>query len=421
MSPIRPQLARRPLVARPPTFALLFLVALGCTSDGADDLPQDGSFGEPLDYIRDGGMDAGSTMDAALLPGSSVNVRFIHGYPNLGALTMCHDPDGPGPDTAYELVGNAQAVGNAQLVRAEYRGISPRVALPPLTAGELTLHREAPLRLDAGVDAGPTDGGMLEPCSVQTRAAVIPLPLPKSFTDSFVASSTLSGYDHELRQVVADAVELTMLGSGLALNPTALQMRADQVRRAWLNEHPGDNAGAELRAGEELARVESAYGARMLIQAPAAAANNSFSLSVLHAIPNLTGADGGMESEAIRLCVRAGTELEPPFPRVGRPGVPFRMRAPLEIELNARVEYKFQVFVQSDFDRDRGDCSTSLRPIAEKIAPASSFRPGGRYTLALFGAVSANELCSTNNRSFVQTPCARSASELGPQLDILED
>ena len=399
---------------------LLALSACAGNEDGLPYQPADSGFGVPVDYTRDGGLDASQRLDAAAA-GPTIRVRFVHAFANLGPLTVCHDMDGPsGPSPAYMLSDGVR------VLRANFGAGSEQLELPQLLVGALTFHREAaPARGDAGLDAGSTDGGVEDPCSQDTREAIIPLPIPEDWLSGLAQRTSAAGYDPGFVRTISGASAITVLGSGLALSEPGLDQRAEQTRAAWLNTNPADDAGAELRAARERARLGSTFGPRALFQAvPPQPGAQTFSLSLFHAIPNLTDADAGPETEsaAVRLCVNEGTVVRNAFPAPPSLGVPFRVRAPLEMQYETRTSYTFRVFVQADFDREKKDCATTgLRPVAEALFPQGRFQAGRSYTLALIGAVSSAELCSASSKSFVRPGCPRPASELTPRLEVLDD
>jgi hypothetical protein len=402
--------------------ALPLIATLACADTDGASAPQsaDSGFGVPIEYPRDGGIDSGFALDAAVEAGPTVRVRFVHSFPNIGRLTVCHDNDGPsGPSLPYAL-----ALGT---MNAGFGGESAELVLPQLRTGALTFHREAfGARGDGGLDGGASDAGPIDLCSSGTIEATVPLPIPQGWVDPLIARSAASGYDPAFSLTLSGAAPLTLLGSGLALSPSGLDQRAEQARNAWLSTHPGDTVGAAESAKKERERLEATFGPRALIQAvPTHQGGQTFSLSMFHGIPNLTDADAGADTEAaaIRLCVKAMTAVRNAFPMVPTPGVPFRMRAPLGTELETRLAYTFRVFVQGDFDREKKDCaSTGLRPVAEATFPAGRFLPGRSYTLALLGAISAPELCSASSRSFIRPGCLpQTASDLAPRLEVLDD
>lgn len=426
MSVARPHAAPQRLVRSSATrsfAALLLLASVACDADNEDDLGlSDGSFGRPIDYLRDGGMDAASPLlDAALPPGPTVRVRFMHGFANLGALTVCHDPDGSGPSPTVLLAESARPL------RADWGSASETLTLPERRSGAFTLHRE-PMRVsaDAGLplDAGSSDGGIANPCDPATLELTIPLPIPDDWIAPFSARGVLANDDLPLLPVLADAPALTLLGAGLALSASGLDARAEQVRASWLLDHPNDFAGAEREAATERARLEATFGPRALIQTtPTHEGAQTFSLSVFHAIPNLTqsGAERDRDVAAVRLCITAGKRVLSVLPSPEAPGVPFRLRVPIGSAFEPRVDYEVAAYAERDFDAAKSGCTTALKPVAQASFKSDRFQAGRSYTLALVGIVSAPELCSASSKSFVRPGCPRPASELTPRIELLED
>jgi hypothetical protein len=400
-----------------PHRALLFaiFVASACGDDnGLGDNP-DGSFGTgPGNYARDAGMDgAVRDMDAASQgAGPTVNVRFLHAIPNTGALLLCHDPDGDGP-MAADLLG-------AQL-RAEFGTRSMTLRVPALSRGVLSLQR-APA-LDAGVDGGAQDGGVEDPCALDTREATIPLPItgqwlsPKQpYTEQELAALAL------LPTFATDAPAITLLGTGVALNASAVDQRAAAARAAAISR--GEQAAAAAEA-QERASLQAAFGPRTLIQADTRAdENQAFSLSVLHAVADVPPAKpvpANTEVGALRVCVTAGMADQGALPRSPAPGAPFRVRTELGSNFTERLTYEFRAYAQADFDEaGKQDCATtSLNPIAR--ASYDEFVAGHAYTLAIVGAIAPNALCSADRSSLVRPTCSPYPSELQARIEIFED
>lgn len=367
----------------------------GCDSDDSVRSDMDGSFGTGAPgYNTDGGLDAGAGVraDGGLGGGSTIRVRFLHGIPNTGALQVCHDPDGPGPVAAQLLKEQAT------VLRAEYGTRSATVLLPTFSSGALTLQREQ-RRLtgsDGGTwaDGGARDGGPPpDPCDEATREATIALPIT---TDSFADASV------GLLPALTGASAVTLLGTGVALDPMALAARTPAERST----------------------LEAAFGARALIQVDTPAARpESFSLSVFHALPDVPPADPKLAKSAVgalRMCITAGTRDSSAVPKAPLPGIPFRVRTGLGDGFDARLVYDFRVFVQGDFDAQNKDCATtSLMPVAK--GSFSKLQPGKAYTIALLGAMVPSSLCSADSVSIVRASCSPGAAELGAKLVLLED
>jgi hypothetical protein len=364
-----------------------------CTGDDPYTNAADGSFGTGApSFGSDAGIDGGGgAPDAGTGSlGPTLRVRFLHAIPNTGALLVCHDPDGPGPIAAQRLAEQAM------VLRAEYGTRSATVSLPAVTTGALSLHRE--LRTDAGpagFDAGVrSDGGAAsDPCDEGTREVSIALPI----TDSPGDAGALA-----LLPAIAGSEAITLLGTGVALDRGAL----------------------DQRSGAEQALLQTAFGARVLIQRdPVPLAPQGFSLSVFHGVADVpSGNPQRLEREvgALRLCITAGTRDSGALPRPPATGIPFRVRTPVGDGFDARVTYDFRVFTQGDFDSQSKDCATtSAMPVAR--ASFSKFQDGRAYTLALFGAIAPTALCSADEDSIARPTCQPSAAELGAKLVLLED
>lgn len=411
--------------------ALLSLLWLSaCSSEdsaaGSDD---DGTFGTaPTGRGSDAGIDgAVSTFDAsAALDADAVRVRFVHGSVNLGTLTVCHDPDGPGPRPATMLADNIN------VLRADFAGSSntdvavssETIALPALRSGVLTLQREPqPALSDGGIDAGAflaDAGAPADPCSETTREATIPLPITREWLDPTLQLSDQNARDDlELPRSLSGAPSVTLLGSGLALKPQALDALASDAQNAYLAQHPGDTQGAEAAARDVRAQREAALGARALIETdlqPDSA--QVFSLSTFHAIPDVPA--NGMSADqgvgAVRVCVRAGDREEPRTPVAV---VPYRLRVGLGTAFDPKLEYTFRIFAQGEFDAQNKDCSTTgLTPIAK--ATLRDFQPGRAYTLVFVGAIAPVKLC-TASAALWRTGCPRPATDLAARIQRLED
>jgi hypothetical protein len=367
----------------------------GCDSEDSLRADSDGSFGTGAPgFNTDGGIDGGANAraDGGLGGGPTIRVRFLHGIPNTGALQVCHDPDGPGPVAAHLLSEQAT------VLRAEYGTRSATVSLPAVSSGALTLQREQ-RRLgsnDGGtwVDGGARDAGPpADPCDEATREATITLPISdSSFADASVG----------LLPALTGASAVTLLGTGVALDPIALAARTPAERST----------------------LEAAFGARALIQLDAPAASpDSFSLSVFHALPDVPPTDPKLAKSAVgalRMCITAGTRDSSAVPKAPLPGIPFRVRTNLGEGFDARLTYDFRVFVQGDFDAQNKDCATtSLMPVAK--GSFSKLQPGKAYTIALLGAIAPSALCSADSVSIVRASCAPAAAELGAKLVLLED
>ncbi|HEX5659214.1 MAG TPA: hypothetical protein VFX59_18600 [Polyangiales bacterium] len=385
----------------------------GCGDDnGLGDNP-DGSFGTGAgNYPRDAGMDgAVRDMDAGSQGvGPTVNVRFLHAIPNTGALLLCHDPDGPGPIAPTTL--------GAQL-RAEFGSRSATLRVPALRGGVLSLQRTA--ALDAGVDGGTGDGGVEDPCAAATREATIPLPITGAWL------SPTEPFDEQdfaaldlLRTFATDAPAITLLGTGVALNASALDRRAAAARAAA--QAQGEQAAAAAEA-QERALLAAAFEPRTLIQPdPRTDQSDTFNLSVLHAVadvPPRKGVPANTAVGALRVCMTAGTADQGALPRAPAAGIPFRVRTQLG-DFNPRQSYEFRAYAADDFDDgDQGCATTSLSPIAQTTY--DDFAGGHVYTLAVVGAIAPNVLCSAERTSLVRPSCSPYPSQLGARIEVLED
>jgi hypothetical protein len=402
--------------------ALLSLLACGDADSFVDEARGDGgAFGVGVDgYPRDGGLDAGLVRgDAGVSAGPSVRVQFLNAIPNTGALLVCHDPDGAGPMSASVLREDTQQL------RADYGTRSNSLLLPALATGALTLQRDptrgpVPER-DAGApDAGPPP----DPCSVELREATIPLPITGAWLSPGAALSDARFRELDLLPGLGGASAVTLLGSGIALNPLEVERRAARARDTFLSMHPGDSAGAEDAAALERKSLDAAFGPRALVQPDRSQASAStFTLSVFHGSPDVSPADSALADRqigAVRLCVTAASRDSNVLPTPPAAGIPFRVRTRVGDTFEARLPYDFRVFAEGAFDAKNQDCSTtSLLPLAR--ASFASFEPGKAYTLALVGAVSPLALCSANDVSIARASCSRPASELGAKLELLAD
>lgn len=402
--------------AAPHTSALLasLCALLVACSDSASlsDNP-DGSFGTGAgNYPRDAGMDGGlRDMDAASSgSGPTVSVRFLHAIPNTGALLLCHDPDGPGPISPSVLGGTG--------LRAEFAGRSASLRLPALSGGVISLQRAQ--ALDAGVDAGSSDAGMVDPCAEATREATIPLPITGAWLSPREPYSAQRLSELGLLPTVAsDGPAITLLGTGVALEPSTV----DQLAKAAAQGALGAAAAAAAEALERSA-LAATFGPRTLIQSdPLADGSEGFSLSLLHAVPDLPAARGTPANSAVgalRVCVTAGSLDHGSLPRAPAPGVPFRVRSELGSDFSPGQSYEFRVYEQAEFDASKQDCATvSLSPVA--LARYDTFVAGHAYTLAVLGALAPGALCSADRASLVRATCSPYPSELAARIEILED
>ncbi|MET0285589.1 MAG: hypothetical protein ABW352_14000 [Polyangiales bacterium] len=396
--------------------ALALVAALtgACGDDnGLGDNP-DGSFGTGAgNSTRDAGMDgATSDMDASPQGGGPIlNVRFVHAIPNTGALRICHDPDGPGPIAATPL---------GEALRAEYGTRSATVQLPALTSGVLSLQR-APAS-DAGVDAGSDDAGTDDPCAEATREATIPLPITGAWLAPLdpLTQQELAELDL-LPTFASDAPAITLLGTGVALDPKVVDQLASEARAEA--QPRGEQAAAAAEALERSA-LAAAFAPRTLIQPdPRAGSNDVFSLSLLHAVVDVPPASGlpiNSAVGALRVCITQGNFDIGALPRSPASGVPFRLRSQLGSDFDPRVSYDFRAYAQADFDAPGQDCAnTSLSPVAH--ASYDDFVGGHAYTLAIVGAIAPTALCSAQTASLVRASCSPYPSELGARIEILED
>lgn len=386
--------------------------ASACGEGGElSDAAHDSGFGRGVTtYPRDAGMDGGSE-DGAAVDRDSLRVRFVHALVNLGPLHVCHDPDGAGPAPARPLVGEGRPLA------ADFRGRSAPLVVPALGGGSLTLQQTP-------ADAGAGDAGIAVPCDEATREATIPLPVRGDWVDPRAPLDEGSLEALGLAQTLTGGGALTLIGSGLALSPAALDLRANQALERALAASPGDLAGATRAAELERRALEAAYGARLLLQRdPPATSAKHFALSVLHAAPDVgPGGDATEAVGAVRLCITAGTRESSVWPKAPEPGIPYRLRTQVGSAFDPGLEYHFRIFAERDFDAEKRDCSTiSVSPLAERRVTRTELRAGHAYTLALYGALVPSAVCSPVAGSLVRPGCAHPAAELGAQLALLED
>lgn len=405
------------------TLGLCALLA-ACSATGTATQEQtDGSFGTGAgQFSRDGGIDSGlSAQDASSASGPSVRVRFMNAIPNTGALVVCHDPDGAGPMSAYVLREDTA------VLRAEYGMRSDSLVLPALSTGELTLQRE-PSRAsaDAGVDAGASSdaGAARDLCDASLREATIPLPITGAWLMPGSAVTDERFAQLDLLPALAGASAVTLFGSGLSLNDSALDLRQSSARDRWLQAHPGDTAQADVAAKLERSALVAMFGARALLQPDRPASNlQDFTLSVFHGIPDVAPGDSTLadrEVGAVRLCINAASRELGVVPKPPAAGIPFRVRTQVGESFEARLSYDFRVFAAAAFDAKNQDCSTtSLAPLAK--ATFANFEAGHTYTLALLGAVAPVSLCGVSDGSIVRASCALPTNQLGARIALLVD
>ncbi|MET0340587.1 MAG: hypothetical protein ABW252_06275 [Polyangiales bacterium] len=398
--------------ARLSVLAFAGALASGCGDAGElSDAARDGGFGRGVtQYPRDAGMDGGADSPASGDLGS-LRVRFLHALVNLGPLHVCHDADGPGPAAPAPLLGEGK------LLTADFRARSASLVVPALAGGTLTLQHTPG---DAGVSG---DGGLAVPCDDATREATIPLPVSGDWLDPRAPLDDGSLEALGLEKTLAGGSALTLLGSGLALSPAALEARATQARDRALAGSPTDTVGASRAAELELRSLEAAYGARVLIHRdPPTASAKTFGLAVLHASPDVASSDASEGVGAVRLCITAGTRESSVVPKAPEPGIAYRYRASVGSSFDPGLEYHFRIFAERDFDAEKKDCSTiSVSPLAERRVTRTELRAGHTYTLALLGALAPSAVCSPASGSLVRAGCAHPAAELGAQLALLED
>jgi hypothetical protein len=403
-------------------------IALGASACESSDLaregPADGSFGSDNRYPSDASLDGGTAprLDAGLSVPAMVRVRFTHGIPNSGALSVCHDPDGPGPMRATLLREETRTL------RAEFGAQSATITVPAIESGELTLQREARTPAsDSNFDGGAGDGGAttpLDPCDPATREATISLPITGRWLDPREPARGDALLANELSSKLAGAAAFTLLGSGFGLNPSTLERREKLAYDSYLQANPGaaDNA---LDAGRvERAGLEAAFGPRALIERePQPGDAQRFSLSVFHAVADVLPLDAALierQVGAVRLCVTAGTRESSALPKAPAEAIPFRVRKLVGSDFDPKLPYEFRVFAQRDLDAPKQDCpTTGLMPIAR--SSWSSFEAGKSYTLAVVGAIAPSALCSANDVSLARASCQRPASELAARIQLLEN
>lgn len=354
--------------------------------------------------------------------------------------------------------------------------------LPAAAQGAIMVHR-APLPPDAGSDggasyggleagagrdAGPTDAAVVDPCDPSSLESVLPLPLtaawlepprpPDTVTDGGASDGGMDGgasdagfrdaglseagpMDASYADVQPTApsqrgfattlsgdLPLMLFGSGRSLDPKELATRRQRAREEYLIRRPGDDAGAEAAGRARVAWLESAVGPRFLLSRVPAPRGRPLELSLVHLVPDVPlvplGVDAGAPTDQVsgplHLCITIGTvESEPPDGGTARHE--FRNVSPLG-SYGPGTDYRFRLFVEADFARQPNCGETSLKPVAERLVPKGDFVAGRSYTLVVWGARSAVDLCTAfPNDTVVRPGCARPAETLNARIDVLEN
>jgi len=283
---------------------------------------------------------------------------------------------------------------------------------------------------DASSDAGtePSDGSSEAPpprCGPDSLVALLPLPTPETWMSGVDELDAGAGArpTSALRNTAAGNQELTLMGSGLLLDPMALAARARQAKQAYLHDAPDDVVGADAAYIAEIAKLDQAFGPRFLLnvnQAPAA--SGRFSLDVTHLVPDVPPAAANDASAgALRICITEdsveGAILDP-----GTSALPFRGVRAIANDLRPGSAYRFRFFVEADFLAEALSCATtSLAPVAELNAAAGTFSPGHNYLLLVVGLLGPENLCSTSQTSLTRAPCAAPVDQLRPRVLAVDD
>jgi hypothetical protein len=371
---------------------------------------------------------------------------------NSRASYLCHAPDFELENADAGLEGAVELPLTLVDAGLEVTGYAH---VHSMTSGAITVHRapsvdagyaDAAASTDAGlVDAGPADALDAGPpaaprCDQASLEAVLPLPMPATWVDPPRADMDAevvtdgstppeAGPSIEARGFVSSAsgsAPLTLFGSGVLFDRTALESRVEDEKGRYLRQHPGDAAGA-LRAAERFRLVlEAALGPRFLLARPQPALRDrSFSLHFAHLIPDVDRppAEPDSRSGALHLCTTIGTmEGSMLGDAGGSDGFEFRNYAALGDDLDPTRSYRFRVFVQSAFAQEQKTCATtSLRVVAEKVVDPNWFEPGRSYTLIAWGALSPEEICTSTQGSLTSPGCAQGVDNLRARLELIEN
>jgi hypothetical protein len=117
-----------------------------------------------------------------------VEIRFLQGIPDLPALDVCFDPDGPGammPEVLFNAVGFAMATDPAYISRA------------PITTGSITFHIDMPVAPD---------------CFGMTMIGGTAVPFPAPVGDPAMIPGSIATFPGEHT--------ITLFGSGNAGGPS---------------------------------------------------------------------------------------------------------------------------------------------------------------------------------------------------------
>ncbi|MFT3921416.1 MAG: hypothetical protein QM778_02655 [Myxococcales bacterium] len=324
-------------------------------------------------------------------------------------------------------------------------GVGSLVALPVLTSGTLTLHARPSQSPDGGVpvgDAGHADGGTsldagltAADCARHTRLAALRLGVNPSPTSPAVDGglSADAGVDPEKTTLIGPG-PLMLIASGLALDEKRLATRFDEERTAYLGAHPGDTSGAEQKAREVVAGIESAIGPQLRIEPPVTESipSDAFRISVSQLSPDVSGSMSMVGPGGVRVCVTAGSLVNPVQPPLRADGIAFRdtqTLAPLFKPLQSGSNYRIRVFASTKFEQPNmlnsgtaQDCATtSLTPLADLNVAGKSFVGGRPYSLLLTGAVALSAVCApVDDRSVVRAGCPGKPDDLVAKLQLLD-
>jgi hypothetical protein len=444
-------------VRRFPITAVLLISGLSACVDagatGSDDYAGSGPFGAGFEDLDAGA--APTDSDAAVAEdgdsSNRVQLRVVQGVLNSRASYLCHAPDFDLENADAGLEGAVElplALVDAGLEVTGYEYVHS------MTSGAITVHRAPSVDAGfadaaAGTDAGRADGGSADGldagapaaprCDQASLEAVLPLPMlatwvdpPRADMDAAVAADggapPEAGPSIEARGFVSSArgsAPLTLFGSGVLFDRTALESHVADEKGRYLSQHPGDAAGALKAAERYRSALEAAFGPRFLLSRPQPALRDrSFSLHFSHLIPDVDRAPAEPDSRsgALHLCTTIGTMEGSMLGDAGPGGFEFRNYAALGDDLDPTRSYRFRVFVQSAFAQEQKTCATtSLRVVAEKVVDPDWFEPGRSYTLIAWGALSPEEICTSTQGSLIRPGCAQGVDNLRARLELIEN
>lgn len=362
--------------------------------------------------------DAGTLLDSGQGPPDDPNrkrLRLMHAIANAGPLQVCHDADRTvghaptSPDAA--VLGPMPPTLLAEL--PAFGAVEEVPDLGPLASGALTLHQVLEVA-DAGVDADAGAGAAPEPCAEDTLEAALLLGSEVTDTDG--------GVDAGLSALRAGG-RVSLFATGVALDATRLEARLTAVRERYLEDHPGDQEGADRAAQNARDALLASVGPQLSeSEEPRPPVDLSFRISLSHLVPDVP-APGSSDPGGLRLCVTAGTLVTPVSPPLMTPAVAFRERRVLMGPFMSGLPYRFRVYAASTFDAAGQDCAiASVKPLAELEVESSRFRAGRTYTLAFIGALAPNSLCTpVDPDSLARASCTEPVEALAAKLVVLDD